>query len=183
MRSVLVLGPTGWRAGFRALVPAEIARTLPAWWKRRGSPVPWPIDARALLVDDVRRVGHAATMMELWDRPKGELRTALFHRIAREAHVDTFVVYWPQGGHTEGMSWEFHGLIKDILDEQLQAEAIRIFPETSVLGLDGETGLATLGEPDRRTTYFQDLLDAGCPVAPWSTYEELRLFVRKHLSP
>ncbi len=183
MRSVFVLGPTTWRAGFHPRVPAGLAGELPAWWERRGRPGLSPLDIRALLVEDLRQEGHAATLMELWEPQGKELRTARFHRIEKGAHIDTYVIYWPEGGHTEGMSWEFHGLIKALLDGHVAAEAVRVFPEVGVLGLDGETGLITLGEKDRRTTYFQDLMDAECPIAPWTTYDELRLFVRKHLGP
>jgi hypothetical protein len=52
-----------------------------------------------------------------------------------------------------------------------------------VLSLDGESGMMVLGEQSHRTSYFEDILGLGCPVVPWSSYEELRLFVQEHASP
>ena len=183
MSSVFVIGPRKWRSDAHPRVPASVGQALPAWWPREGKLVPWPVDIRAMLVDDLRREGHAATMMELWTSEKKEAHTAKFHRVEKQAEVDAYVVYWPVGGHVEGLSWELSDLVDRVLGKDLSTEALHIFPEVGVLGIDGETGLMMLGEPGHRTTYFQDILDARCPLGPWSTYDELRLFVRKHVSP
>jgi hypothetical protein len=90
MRSVFVLGPRKWRPDANSDVPAWVVQALPGWLKREGTPVPWPVDIRALLVDDIRQEGHSATMMELWPRKGSELHTKKFQRIEREGHVDSY---------------------------------------------------------------------------------------------
>jgi hypothetical protein len=183
MRSVFVLGPRKWRSDANPDVPAWVVQALPGWWKREGNPVPWPVDIRALLVDDIRQEGHSATMMELWPRKGSELHTKKFQRIEREGQVDSYFLYWPDGGHVEGIIWELRDLVGRVLDGKMAPEALRVFPQEGVLSLDGESGLMVLGEQSHRTSYFEDILGLGCPVVPWSSYEELRLFVREHASP
>lgn len=182
MKSIFVLGPRQWRTGAHPSVPGWVADAIPKWWAREGKEIPWPVDIRAILVDDLRQEGYATTMMELWPRVGKESHTRRFQRIEREGRVDAYFLFWPVGGHVEGITWELRDLIGRVLDDKLSAEALHVFPEEGVLAVDGESGLMMLGEEHHRTSYFEDVLGAGCPVAPWATYEELRLFVREHAS-
>ncbi len=142
----------------------------------------WPVDIRAVLVEELRRAGHAATMMELWTRHPKETDTELFDRVVRESSVNKFVLYWPSGGHVEGLTWEIRGLVDTVLRKKLDPSSVRILAEEGVASLDESTGEMMLGESGHRTTYYRDIMRLGFWVVPWATYDELIAFVRAQTS-
>ncbi|MCI4366543.1 MAG: hypothetical protein L3K08_02195 [Thermoplasmata archaeon] len=117
--------------------------------------------------------------MEDWIEKEGETRSGRFLRVVREARVTSYLVYWPKGGRLHGLTWELSKLESDVRDGRLDRRRIRLLAEEGVMEVDEATGEGSFVEEGNRTTYYQDLLDLGCPIHVWPDYEHLRFVLRQ----
>ena len=61
----------------------------------------------------------------------------------------------------------------------LDRRLVRLLVEAGVVALDEATGEGEFTEKGNRTTYFQDLLDIGCPIHVWPDYDHLQFTLRQ----
>lgn len=89
--SVLILGPSKWRARHCPELPGWIPRHYPEGWSPRVPRRLSPLDIRAAMVGTLVAAGCEASMMELHSPLGGETHTALFERLVRELRVGRFL--------------------------------------------------------------------------------------------
>lgn len=172
MSSALILGPARWSPGTHS--------ELPSWLVRRSAGDPSsPLGARRGISTFLRDLNVDSVIMEDWIEKEGETRSGRFLRVVREARVTSYLVYWPKGGRLHGLTWELSKLESDVRDSRLDRRRIRLLAEEGVVGVDEATGEGSFVEEGNRTTYYQDLLDLGCPIHVWPDYEHLRFVLRQ----
>lgn len=157
MTSVLILGPSRWDRGLHTELPNWLVRRL------AGEP-PSPLGARRGIATFLRDLSVSAVVMEDWPEKKGESRSGRFSRVVREAGVASYLVYWPKGGRLRGLTWEPSRLASAVGDARLDRRRVRLPAEEGVIELDEATGEAEFVEAGNRSTYYQDLVDLGCPI-------------------
>ena len=172
MTSTLILGPSRWDRNTHS--------GLPGWLVRRASEDrSSPLGVRRGIATFLRDLNVSALVMEDWPEKKGESRSNRFLRVAREARVTTFLVFWPRGGRLHGLTWELSKLESDVRDGRLDRRHVRLLVEEGVMTVDEATGEATFVEVGNRTTYYQDLVDLRCPIHLWPDYDHLRFLLRQ----
>jgi hypothetical protein len=176
---ILILGPTKWRARFHPRSP-EIVEGLPRWWTRRGTPVPWPVDLRALLADALRQEHQPATIMEAESaRRTSPLETGFFLELVAKLPVGRFFAFWPQGANPAGVLWEFPLLVERAGTSADTSDTVHLFPQEGVGDWDPDTGLFEFQEKGFRTTYLRDISRCGFQIWKWSDYSTLVDTVRR----
>ena len=110
---------------------------------------------------------------------KGESRSGRFSRVVREAGVASYLICWPKGGRLHGLTWELSRLASAVGDARLDRRRVRLLAEEGVMELDEATGEAEFVEAGNRSTYYQDLVDLGCPIHLWPEYDHLRFVLRQ----
>lgn len=93
--------------------------------------------------------------------------------------MTTYLVYWPRGGRLHGLTWELSKPESDVREGRLDRRRLRLLAEEEVILIDEASGEADFVEQGNRTTYYQDLLDMGCPIHLWPDYEHLRFILRQ----
>jgi hypothetical protein len=172
MSSTLILGPSRW--------DEDSHTEVPNWLQRRASEdTTSPLGARRGIATYLRDLGVDAVLMENWPERAGELRSTRFLRVIREAAVASFLVYWPRGARLHGVTWELSKLETRVRSGKLARRRVRLLAEAGVIDLDEASGEAEFTEAGNRTTYYQDLVQLGCPIHMWSDYEHLRFTLRQ----
>ena len=177
--SILVLGPSKWRRGYRPGVPEWVAEFLPPGGRSSPKEGLSPLDVRRALVESLSPSGSPATLMEMHQRGEGETHTGLFDRLVRELPVERFLLFWPYGSQRPGLDVEL-GFLLTRLNDRVPLD-VRIFVESGarVAGrlVGGDFESTELG---RRTHYYEDLVAYRCPVIEWEDYSVLFNAVLRH---
>lgn len=169
----MVLGPTKWKSETKRpdLDPDRLGTLLPPSWELQARDPPAPVDVRAAAVGLLQARGRDATLMEFHDRADGESNTDLFHRIRRDEEVDRFLVYWPYGAQRTGLDWELGLLAGEISRGETSASSVTLLVEDDAASIDPAAGELESHERGKRTRYYNDLIEHGCPHAIWNGHE------------
>jgi hypothetical protein len=170
--SILILGPSKWRARHHPTLPEWIPDFFPEGWSAQRTSGVTPLDVRAALVGLLVRAGCEATMMEMHASRSGETHTGLFQRLVRELPVERFLLYWPYGSQRAGLDVEI-GFLLAKLEEGLPLD-IRVLVEAGAHAAGRLVGTEFEAlELGRRTRYYQDLVEYRCRVVEWEDYHAL----------
>lgn len=177
--SILVLGPSKWRAGAGPRIPAWVGDTLPDPWGRREPGRLQPVDVRAAIVGHLTSCGQAATLMEAHPRRPGEAHSELYRRMVRARRIRRYFIYWPAKAQRAGVDVELGFLLNELLSgKDLD---VRVFVESTAGRV--RYGSFESCEAGARTRYYEDLLTLGCPIVEWRSYRDLWRALRHHASP
>lgn len=170
----MILGPSRWRPGTdrRDLDPERLAPALPEGRALSGEDPPTPLDVRAAAAGLLRTHGTSATLMEFHDRREGESNTDLFLRIRRTQGVEGFLVYWPHGAQRAGLDWELGLLVGEISRGETPPDDVVLLVEEAAASIRPADGALESHERGRRTRYYDDLVEHGCPFAVWRHHGE-----------
>jgi len=152
---------------------------------RGGNADPHARDVRFGLVARLRLADFKATALEPHHGRPQESPVDKLQRIVHEGGVDRYALYWPYGAVRPALDVEIGWLLPSLQRKEIPGESVGIFYEWNPEGHqaaheralpDGRFVFESL-ERDRRTTYYQSLVDWGAIPIPWSSYEDLLEFL------
>ncbi len=163
----MVLGPTKWRPDHAppSLTVDDVEPNLPGDWSSHDPPR--PIDMRAAAQGKIQENGLDAVLMEDYTARDEESNTDLFHRIRRDTGVARFLVYWPYGAQRSGLDWELGILTSEIGRGELAPDTVLLLVQEDAASIHTSSGELESHERGHRTTYYNDLVQHGCPFALW----------------
>ncbi|MCI4318936.1 MAG: hypothetical protein L3K23_02240 [Thermoplasmata archaeon] len=183
--ALILLGPSAWVRRYRPAIPAWVVDILPTGRTVEGEPIPTPRDVRFGLVARLRLADLRATALELHHDRSQETPVDKLLRIAHEARIDRYAIYWPYGAVRPALDVEIGWLLHSLQRKEIYGESIGLFYESNSEGrqaarersrTDGRVVFESL-ERGRRTTYYQSLVAWGAIPIPWSSYEDLIEFL------
>lgn len=88
-------------------------------------------------------------------------------------------MYWPYGAQRSGLDVEV-GFLLDAFGRG-QSPDVRLFIEAGKHAAGRILhGQLTFLESGRRTRYYEDLSEYGCPIVEWGSYESLLGYLAQH---